>query len=60
MVEFIARVEWIRRNVFDVGGRSTGSEQIGKHLQRRKGEGIETENILCHQRATMTNRAEET
>ena len=38
-------VEWIQKNVFDVGGSSTGSEGIGKHLKRQKGEGIETENI---------------
>ena len=45
MVESIAHVEWIWRNVFDVGGSSTDSEGIGKHLKRRKGEGIETENM---------------
>ena len=42
MVESIAHVEWIRRNVFDIGGNSTGSEGIGKHLKRQKGEGVET------------------
>ena len=31
MVESIARVEWIRRNVFDIGGSTTGSEGIEKH-----------------------------
>ena len=45
MVESIAHVEWIGRNVFNVGGSSTGSEGIGKHLKRQKGEGIETENV---------------
>ena len=45
MVESITRFEWIRRSVFDVGGSNTGSEGIGKHLKRRKGEDIETENI---------------
>ena len=45
MVESIARVEWIRRNVFDVGGSNTGSERIGKHLKRQRGEGIEIENV---------------
>ena len=44
MVESIARVEWIWRNVFDVGGSSTGSERIGKHLKRRRVEGVETKN----------------
>ena len=44
MVESIAHVEWIQRNVFNVGGCSTGSEGIGKHLKRQKA-GIETENI---------------
>ena len=39
----IARVEWIQRNVFDIGG-SSKSERIGKHLKRRRGEGVETEN----------------
>ena len=29
----------------DVGGSSTGWEEIGKHLQRQKGKGVETENI---------------
>ena len=43
MVESIAHVEWIWRNVFDVEGSSTSSERIGKHLKR--GEGIETENV---------------
>ena len=28
-----------------VGRSSTGSEGIGKHLKRRKGEGVETKNI---------------
>ena len=41
----IARVEWIRRNISNVGGSNAGTEGIGKHLQRRKAEGIETENI---------------
>ena len=45
MLESIARVEWIRRDVFDVGGSGTGAEGIGKHLRRRKGEGAETDNI---------------
>ena len=39
MVESIARVEWIRINVFDIGGSSTRSEGPGKHLKRRKREG---------------------
>ena len=52
MVESIAHVEWIQRNVFDVGGSSTGSERIGKHLKRQRGEGVETENVRC-QRAAM-------
>ena len=46
MAESIARVEWIRRNVFDVGGSSTDSEGIGKHLKKRKGEGVGTENAV--------------
>ena len=45
MVESIAGVEWIWRKVFDVGGSSTGSEWIGKHLKRRRVEGVETENV---------------
>ena len=45
MVESIACVEWIWRNVFDVGGSNTGSKVIGKHLKRQKSEGIDTENI---------------
>ena len=45
MVESTARVEWIWRNVFDVGGSSTGSERIGKHLKRWRVEGVETENV---------------
>ena len=45
MVESIAHVEWIRRNVFDVGGSSTGSERIGKHLKRQRGEGVETVSV---------------
>ena len=55
MVESIARVEWIQRNIFNLGGSSTGSEGIHKHLKRQKGEGVETENI-CNVagRAAMT------
>ena len=45
MLDSTARVEWLRRNVFDIGESSTGSEGIGKHLKRQKGEDIETENI---------------
>ena len=45
MVESIVHVEWIQRNVFNVGGSRRGSEEIGKHLKRWKGEGVETENI---------------
>ena len=37
-------IEWIRRNVLDVGGSSTGSEGMQKLLKRQKGEGIETMN----------------
>ena len=44
MVESIACVEWIQRNIFDVGRSNTGLEGIGKHLKRQKEEGIETEN----------------
>ena len=51
MAESIARVEWIWRNVFDVGGSSTGSERIGKHLKRRRGEGVETKNVRCQRAA---------
>ena len=36
MVESIAHVEWIQRNVFDIRGSSTGSEGIGKHLKKQK------------------------
>ena len=52
MMESIARVEWIRRSVFDVGGSITSSEGIGKRLKRWKGEGIETENI-CYVRCNI-------
>ena len=45
MVVSIACVEWILRNIFDVGGSNTGLEGIGKHLKRQKEEGVETENI---------------
>ena len=45
MVEYIACVEWIRKNVFDVAGSSKGLERIGKHLKRWRGEGIETDNV---------------
>ena len=44
MVESIAYVEWIQRNIFDVGRSNTGLEGIGKHLKRQKKEGIETKN----------------
>ena len=44
-MESIAQVEWIRRNIFNIGGSSTGSEGIGKHLKRQKGKGVETKNI---------------
>ena len=52
MVESIVRIEWIRRNIFDVGGNGIGSERIGKHLKRRRGEGVETENVR-HPRAAI-------
>ena len=42
MVESIVCVGWVWRNVDDVGGSSTGSEGIGKHLKRRKVEGVIT------------------
>ena len=45
MMESIARVEWIQRNIFEVGESSTGLEGIGKYLKRWKGEDVETENI---------------
>ena len=45
MMESIALIEWIQRKVFDVGGSGTGSERIGKHLKRWRGENIETENV---------------
>ena len=53
MVESIPCNEWIRRNVFDIGGRSTGSEGVGKYLKRHKGEGVETENMQSR-RAAIT------
>ena len=59
MVKSIARVEWTRRNIFDVGGSSTGSKAIEKHLIRQKGEGIETENI-CSVEGCSDSGAEET
>ena len=45
MVESTTHVKWIRRNVFDVAGSNIDLESIGKHLKRRRGEGIETENV---------------
>ena len=45
MVESITHVEWIQGNIFDVGGSNMGSEGIGKHLKRQKGEGVETKSI---------------
>ena len=45
MMESIAHVEWIQRKIFNIGVSNTGSEGIGKHLKRQKGEGVETENI---------------
>ena len=45
MVESIACVDWIQRNVFDIGGSSTGSEKFGKHLKRQRREDVETENV---------------
>ena len=44
MVESIACVEWILRNIFDIVGSNTGLEGIEKHLKRKKEESIETEN----------------
>ena len=41
MVEYIARVEWIGREQYRL--RTDG---VSNHLQRRKGEGVETENIF--------------
>ena len=38
-------VEWMLRNVVDVERSNTGLEEMGKHLKRRKGEGVETRNI---------------
>ena len=35
----------MQRNIFDVGGSSTGSERRGKHLKRLRGEGIEIDNV---------------
>ena len=61
MAESIARVEWMQRNVFDVGGSSTDSERIGKHLKRRRGEGVETENAGdVMPKGCSTSGAEET
>ena len=45
MVKSIACVEWIWRNVFDIGVSSTSLEEIEKHLKRKKREGVETENV---------------
>jgi len=35
-------VEWILKNVFDVGESGTGLGEIGKLLKRQKVEGVET------------------
>ena len=60
MAESIARVEWMRRNVFDIGGSSTDSERIGKHLKRQRG-GVETENASgVTPKGSSTSGAEET
>ena len=48
MVESIACIEWIRRNIFDVAGSNTGSEGIGKYQKRWKGE------YMRRRRAVMT------
>ena len=52
MVKCIARVELIRKHIFDVEGSitslegsGTGSEGKGKYLKRQKGKGTETKNI---------------
>ena len=45
-------IEWIRRNILDVGGSSTGSEGMQKLLKRQKGEGIETMNSYMRCRRT--------
>ena len=61
MAQSITHVEWIRRNVFDVGGSSTNLERIGKHLKRRRGEGVETENAGgVTPKGCSTSGAEET
>ena len=44
MLESIACVEWIRRDVFDIGGSSTGAEGIGTPKEAER-EGVETKNI---------------
>ena len=59
MVESIARVEWIQRKVFNVGGSSTGSERIGKHLKGWRGEGVETK-MFATSKGCNTSGAEET
>ena len=56
MLGSTACVEWIQRNVFDIGESSTGSEGIGKHLKRQKGEDIETENI-CNVQGLQRRRS---
>ena len=58
MVESIVCVGWVWRNVDDVGRNSTGSEGIGKHLKRRKGEGVETKSI-CDFRKSFNDRGAE-
>ena len=45
-------IEWIRRNVLDVGGSSAGSEGMQKLLKRQKGEDIETVNSYMRCRRT--------
>ena len=55
MMEYIARVEWIGREQYRL--RTDG---VRKHLQRRKGEGVETENIFNVEGLQSDSGAEET
>ena len=59
MVESIAHVEWIWRDVFKVGGSSIGSERIGKCLMRQRAEGVKLK-MFAMSKGCNTSGAEET
>ena len=61
MVEYTAHVEWIRRNIFNVGGSSTGSEGIGKTPEEAERRRHRNREYLQHRRKDCNDSgAEET